>query len=458
MLFIPVLIVGILLYIIGHRVSSVLIFFFFCLDGFQLIPESLFNTYMGISKGIDFAFIYTILLFLFGLIRYDDFIPNNPLTKVIFGYLVLLFLCIGVSFFYYGIPLVEIIRTSRSFLLVLSYFLLRRLDETQFRKVMYALLYITVFQCILFFFQAILGVPILVNAISGGSLGPIRRYYNFPKLLYIFTFIALFTPLLTRKQKIWMIPLLLLGIVLPLSRSAVLIFLFLLFIGFLIKIKKSKHLLKLIPVFLVAVVATGAIVATQIQGRTLNDIQSVMGGEFVDIVETVEEGSDPNAEIDESSTMIFRMALLFERFLDVIDSDMAIALGKGLSVEHSPYTNANFQYMIGLQERAKENHGSIIQLHSPDISWSNLILRYGIGGTIVYVIGFFYLSIVIIRQKSIFSTPLFLLSCFILLNSFSSDVLFTIVTFLPYFLFFDQTYYQRQTVYSTCSKSPAQTC
>lgn len=460
MLFIPVLILGIVLYMIGHRVSSVLIFFFFALEGFQIVPEFLFNTYVGISKGIDFALIYTIVLFIFGLIRFDDFIPINPLSKVIFGYLILLFACIGMSIFYYKIPITEVIKTCRLFVffLVLSYFIIRRLDKTEFQKVIYVLLFITVIQCILFAIQAVFAIPILTNASTGGSLGFIKRFYNYPKLLYLFSFLTIFTPIISNKQKSWIIPVLMLGVILPLSRSAILIFLFLLFVGALLKLKSSKQLVKFIPVFLIAFALVGGIVIKQIQGRTMNDIQSVINGEFIEVVEPENSG---DSEIEEEATMIFRMALFFERYLDVIESRVSFVIGKGLSAEGSPYTNANFDYNIGLAAPSDlsgfENY--IAQLYSPDISWSNLILRYGIVGTIIYTLGFCYLAIIIYKKKnSFFSIPFFLLSCFILMNSLSSDIFFSIVTFLPFFFFFDQLYYEKNRRFSTYPKYPKQTC
>ena len=141
MLFIPLLILAIILYVIGHRVSSVLIFFFFCLNGFQIVPypDVLFNTHLGISKPTDFAFLYVLFLCFYGLNRYRDFLPRNLLTRLIGYYTLLLLVLMGVSLFYYHVPASEVVRTIRPYFLVYAYFPLRRLTYEHYNKVVYAL-------------------------------------------------------------------------------------------------------------------------------------------------------------------------------------------------------------------------------------------------------------------------------------------------------------------------------
>ncbi len=436
MLFIPLLILSIILYVIGHRVSSVLIFFFFCTGGFQIIPEPLFETFVGISKGIDFAFVYTIILFAYGLYRFDDFIPVNPLSKIILGYIILLLIIIGYSLFYYHIPLGEVIRTSRSFFIILSYFVIRRLDKAQFNKVVYALLGITIIQCVLYTIQALTAIPLMTEAVGGGSyFGFIHRYYNFPRYLYLFFFILFFSTVKVH-YKPWIISILAVALILPLSRSAILIVILLLFIGVLLKMENLKRLIKYIPIFLLVLGGVGLIVAKQIQGRTLTDIQSVLAGEFIEVVES------DDSEMEEGSTFIFRMALVFERYLDVIESDVSFFIGKGFCIDGSPYTNANFRYSIGLNVADRDGVDiGIAQLYSPDISWSNLILRYGIVGTIIYTLAFIYLAIIILRKRSNYSISLFLYAIFMLMNSISSDILFIPFNFIPFYFFFDKAYY-----------------
>ena len=195
MLFIPLLILAIILYVIGHRVSSVLIFFFFCLNGFQIVPypDVLFNTHLGISKPTDFAFLYVLFLCFYGLNRYRDFLPRNLLTRLIGYYTLLLLVLMGISLFYYHVPASEVVRTIRPYFLVYAYFPLRRLTYEQYNKVVYALWIITLVQSVLFVLQAATKLPFLADQYGGGPGDFIfYRYYNYPKLLYLAAYLSIF--------------------------------------------------------------------------------------------------------------------------------------------------------------------------------------------------------------------------------------------------------------------------
>jgi hypothetical protein len=71
--------------------------------------------------------------------------------------------------------------------------------------------------------------------------------------------------------------------------------------------------------------------------------------------------------------------------------------------------------------------GGIMQLYSPDISWMNLILRYGIVGTLLYLIGFFRLIGSFIHRNRAF----FLCGLMIFFNSIVSDCLYSMIFIVP---------------------------
>ena len=54
--------------------------------------------------------------------------------------------------------------------------------------------------------------------------------------------------------------------------------------------------------------------------------------------------------------------------------------------EGSSYTENHFDFIIGLDSK----EGGIEQVNTPDISWSILIIRYGIVGTLLFIIFYFY--------------------------------------------------------------------
>ena len=158
LLFFIFLILGIVLYLMGKRVTSVLIFFFFLLKGFQIIPEEYF-----VLKSADYAVIYVSILFIWGCIKYNDFIPKNKITLLIAIYLSFILFEMSLSRLYYHIPWNEIIRTSRQHVLVLSYFIFRRLDKTEISYILKVLFYVVLIQCCLFIIQVFTGLPILTE-------------------------------------------------------------------------------------------------------------------------------------------------------------------------------------------------------------------------------------------------------------------------------------------------------
>lgn len=458
MLFLPLLVLGIVLYIIGRRVSSALIFFFFCLDGYQIVPypDVLFNTHLGISKAYDFALIYVLFLFFYGLHRYKDFIPRNLMTRLIGLFTLLLFAVMAFSLFHYHIPASEAVRTIRPYFLVLAYFPLRRLTYEQYSKVVYALWIITYAQSLLFILQAILGIPLLNEALGGYPADFIfKRYYNYPNLLYLAAYLSWFARYpfhssLLRKSALCIFSF---AVYLTFSRAALAEYLFLIGIGYVLKMGGSNRwrmLLVGIPAFLIFISALAFVMLKAQGGRTATDIQNVMAGDFIEVAQS-EAGAEFSIESD--ATFIFRMALTFERLLDVISTPSSLVLGKGLSTEGSAYTKNHFNYYIGL---TTPQTGEVAQLDTADISWSLLFLRFGIVGTVLYVTGFFVLAFYFLRTQKRLSLlygpmetdsaphslglALFIFMLMIFCNSLVSDSLYTITFYLPVLLFFDRPY------------------
>ena len=244
MLFLPILAIAIILYIIGQRIPSVILFFFFLFDGFQIVPDLLFDTFVGISKPIDFAFIYVIVLFIFGLYRYDDFIPINRTSKLIAFYLSFIIISIGVSLFYYHIGFGDIFRTTRSYFFVLSYFILRRLEQKEVDAILKILLVVVTFQSVLFAVQAVTTIPLLVNPSAGERVGFITRFYNSPLLLFYIVFYAIYNNPFKGWKKWVTLIIPSITIFLPLHRSLMMVFTLVLFIGYCLSLDNIKRFFK----------------------------------------------------------------------------------------------------------------------------------------------------------------------------------------------------------------------
>lgn len=428
MLFIPILIVSIILYLSGKRILSTILFFFFLFDGFQIIPEKFFETGMGISKSTDFALLYIIILFIYGIINTKDFIPINKLALLLGGYLLFIVCLIGISYYTYHMPFVEIIRTSRYYLFALSYFVLRRLTKEEISSILKILFCIVIFQSILFTIQGFTGIALLIGAESHKSAKLITRFYNSPLMLYFFVFYGIFNNPFTGKYKYISALICIVCVYMPLHRSLTISFILILILGLFLKMGKIKQFINYLPMLLLCIIPLVAVMGAQLASRTMNDINSVTTGEFVDIEEI---------ELGEESTLLFRIAHFYERYMHILEKPIETAFGSGLMAEESNYTNKKFDFIVGLEN---EKTGEIVQLETSDIAWSNLIIRYGIIGTLIYLT--IYISIMIFyykHRKVRYALSTFLYLLLLLFTSITSNQLYYVYMLVFPLMFFDMT-------------------
>ncbi len=410
LLFIVLLVIGLVLYFSGKRIVSAIIFFFFLLKGFQLIPEEFFGL-----KPTDYAVVYIFILFIWGCIKYDNFIPKNKISLLIAIYLSFILFEMSLSRLYYHIPWNEIIRTSRQHLLVLSYFIFRRLDKTEIGNIINILFCVVLVQCCLFIIQVFTGLPILIGNETNFKYGWLYRCYNIPMMLCFYVFYGIFcNPF---KNKTWIIISSILPIITvfsPMHRSWSIIFIIVLTFGFLLKFGMLKSLRNILisggVVFVLLVFGS-----FYIGNRTISDINKVTQGEYMDI---------EDVELDTESTLLFRLAHFYERYLITTETTIGTAFGVGFMTEGSKYTYNNFNFVIGLFDKTTDE---VMQVDTSDIAWSSLILRYGVIGSLIFICFYGYFILFYCKNHSnpiALSMMLYLL--FILGLSITSDQLYYI--------------------------------
>ena len=64
--------------------------------------------------------------------------------------------------------------------------------------------------------------------------------------------------------------------------------------------------------------------------------------------------------------------------------------------EGSNYSNANFDFFIGLED---EETGDTYQFDTADIAWSEMIVRLGFGGIILYMLYYISLMLFFLKDK-----------------------------------------------------------
>lgn len=368
-MFLLITFIGIYLFIKGNKYHSFLIFLFLLTDGFQFVPEPVllfgFNVY-----GKDYALIYSVsiffLLFMTGKITF-------PYKSIVFFYITLfsffLILASIVDIGFYNPSFPGFLLIFRVNLFILTYFWLNKIDLKIYNKVFVFLLKITIFQSIL----CILQVPLGVKLLTGGGITDFdvlgfnwSRYTNLPYFLFPCLFVLLMYKDLVVPYKKYILLLFFMVIFFTLTRTLILGVIFT--IGISVVLGFFKNQKKLIFSFVVIFVLFLPVIGARILSST-DDINTVVDSD------DIENGTD--------MTFAYRIFHMGERYL-YINRDLKHQIF-GIGFIHEIDFPRDV-FIFGHKDEAK--NGAIIQLDQGDISWSNLFLRYGIFGTLLYFLLF----------------------------------------------------------------------
>jgi hypothetical protein len=226
--------------------------------------------------------------------------------------------------------------------------------------------------------QVITGEVILTGSAGGSLMKDVgfRRFYNLPSLIYYFVFYAIFNnPFESKNKKKLSIVIIVITLMLPLHRVLLTSFWLLVFWGIFLWSGGLKGSIKYIFIVVLCLLPFVNILLTRFEKNTQSDVNQIIIGDFAEYVEV---GTD--MEMVENATMLFRIAHFYERFMYVIEDKRYIVFGAGYMSEDSALADA-LDFNIGLMDYESR----VLQVDSPDISWSSLVLRFGIVGTLVYL-------------------------------------------------------------------------
>ena len=88
----------------------------------------------------------------------------------------------------------------------------------------------------------------------------------------------------------------------------------------------------------------------------------------------------------DGATFTFRILHFLERLYYASDEWITLLFGLGFMSEGSDYTMNNFDFIVGIEN---EETGFVNQVDTSDIAWSLFVIRFGIVGTILYLIYYF---------------------------------------------------------------------
>ena len=341
------------------------------------------------------------LLLIFALIPFRARTHEKELNGIKKA-LIVFFLFIGISIFYdytiRGTSLMQIFRTTRSLGYLLFFILISSFNFYHYKKLFKFLIITTTIHAVAYISQYVFGYSYTSNldelkVITSNEFGG-ARYTNGPT--YLIPVIILSIYFIRDKIKLFsLLSVLSMTIILGQSRGVVISGLCILF-SYLVINKKMKIFIFLKAFASISIVFILLIYFFPIIGERFNLLQneiSIINGLNYDRLEY----------FSQKGSFIFRLGLTYERFMYVVEDGMRMLLGVGFVPDmditkpifilgtHSPMLPTGFE-----------------QYNSIDIFFPNIITRYGLLGSIIYmiiilrIVSFSYLNRKLVFGKILF--------------------------------------------------------
>lgn len=362
-----------------QKVATVIIFFFFLTNGFQLIPALWFDTGMGIQKGADFALIILMTAFTGSLMDNVKMLRTDPIARAIMVFIGFVFISIIYSKFVLQYDMMVILRVARRFLFLLGYFVFKQLSYKEVEKIIHIMVGITFVQCLIFLAQIYFGVTLLnrqsdeVVELSGrGAIGEWKRLYNLPEYTVFCMLYLMFTDKIRTFIRVSFVSIMSIAFVMTLHRSW--ITWFIVVIGFVGLFRTSGLWKKILTVTTISAFALLPILLPAVGERLesgLDDIKNAMSGGF---------NANTNKFEDSFS---FRIAHVLERWDFITREPAGVIFGVGFLTE-----DANQSQYLNFSVGWADKYGTR-QIDTADISWSLMFMWCGVVGSVLYLVYYF---------------------------------------------------------------------
>ena len=365
----------------------------------------------------------------------SDMKQDRFLKFLVYGYLCFLFHC----FLTIALRL-DTIRYATATLRVdisalLLYFIARKLSMPEIQKALRNICFITVIHCLLYLLQYV-GINLFVeeNYLNEGS-STLRN--GTPPALPLLFLLQLYV-FKNRKQ--------MLLFVIPLFTGAARGVLVALFTGFAVfyrkYILKPKYFISIVIFVSISYAAYNQFLAKDYQRYDVSFTEEI--GKAFDPKTLMDysayAGSGDNAfSFKDNGTFAFRISMVLERFVFLINNPQYLPFGVGMVAEESD--NNNFMFFLGT---ANENtRKGYCMIASNDIVWSSVVLRYGLFGIIFWILFFIKTNKIFqLDKKSLWAQAGYIYWVFCIFNSFGSDAILRATWLLPFYLLI--TYCQKE--------------
>ena len=412
-----------------NRALSFMFFIFCIFSGFRLIPPELIP-----GKLNDFALIYMFVIIALSLFTKGTkffSVKNDKVGKIILillSYWTLLF--IGTIAFTNENSMLAF-QAFRFRLLFLVYFIVRDLSYNDKAKVLKYLFYVIILSATLYVIQ-----PLGIHLYQGGVdevkyAGEQNRYRNTPLTIHFFIILLFVSNFLKgSKLRVIYLGILLCALILPMSRTPMIMTCVVLLLYMILKRKYSK-LVKFSIIGGIAIALCWPFLSYRFQStNTKSDIESALNLQ-----------NSSSFDDSEGGTFSFRIAMLMERVEYLVNSNN-ILLGVGFPHEMSKYTHSHFLFKIGTYYETKDGP-STSYIETPDITWSTILMRSGLVGLFLILLLIAKILLSLYKSNSIIALPAFLWIIYLCLVSFSGDSIgFSaypnyLLIFILYFISYD---------------------
>lgn len=375
--------ISLFLYIIRKHKLSYFVFISFMLNGWCVLTDDILN-----YKNYDLAFIYILSVLAINIFLDKKKIKYTDLTLLILISLFILFLFFDIRFSYihYDFTPYQILQGSRASFLILCYLFLRRMDKDTFLWLNKTYFYVTLVTSILYILEVFYNMPVLPYTmnVKVDDFTGIMRYYNSPPLLYWY-FIAtiLFPSVLNSRLSTIGAFVFSVALIATLGRIQIGMTFGVVLFGMLLK-GKVGTILKVVIIAAILSIPFMEILNLRFEGRYGNDteseVKSVFSGGIADMA---------NGEYSDEGTLTYRFAWVYERMLYLTNRPFGENIfGLGLISDSQTETvQAKYHFNLGLYSE----DGTKQQMTTPDISYGNLLSKYGYLGSFLYLSIWFYL-------------------------------------------------------------------
>ncbi len=414
-MYLAILILAMVLYIFNRKNLALCAIPFFITNGFQLV-DNYFN-FLPIEKGEDFALLFMFFLLFFTLNnRNRKRYQANIFDKLIILFLSFVFIEVIYNIIIIKVPLVEIFRTVRLYLFILFYYVIRDWDEKTLQIVLSVIVNYTFITSLIYISQYLFNQKILLGSETiltvNYSFGSQIRFYNYPPFIFL-TYLIVINK---KANFVNLLILLTLFIAINYTQQRTLLLTVLLISLLKITLNNRKQLYIVLPV-------VGIILTTFSKERIIQA--------FNDLKNLPHVFSNYSVFADDNFS--YRLAHFWERFIYLAQSWETLLFGAGLYTEDSKL-NTILKFSVGVVSEVTK---STSQFDSNDMSYSNLILRLGLPGTIIFLVYFyqFYRKAIVGTSSSV-NFRIFVKFWFlgIVLFSFMSGVLYPGTIYIQLYL------------------------